>query len=143
MTYKPEIVEAMKRVDAAWGSPQFPKFPPLDLMFALAHLVGHLENRLDHEALETWPYVEQGYDQIPKDECRPLRDKPSRSAIDPNVELALKTLDAKMGDDIEGQVWLNLMANVLGQLCALQGVKPIFFEPIIEQAWGGQKTAEA
>lgn len=143
MAYKPEIVEAMKRVDAAWGSPRFPKFPPLDVMFALAQLVGRLECRLGHEALDTWPYVDQGFDQIPEEECKPSRDKPSRKAIDLNVEMALKALDSKMGTDIEAQVWLNLLANVLGQLCALQGVKTTFFEPIIEQAWGVQEEAQA
>jgi len=145
MDYKPEIVEAMKRVDAAWGSPQFPKFPLLDLMFLLARLIGRLEEQTGQDVLSTWPYVEQGFEQIPKSECPPLRDQPSRGSIEPNVETALKALDRHMGNDLQAQTWINLFANVLGQLCALQGVKPAFFEPLIEKAYGSHtgQTPEA
>lgn len=134
MSFKPEIVEAMKRLEKALGSPAFPKFPMLDMMAALARLVGQYEHKLGHTLFDTRAYIEAGHEQIPAEE-HGQKSSPKRLPLRVNVEAAIAAIHKHMDGHVDEQTQLNLFANVLGQLCALRGLDTTAYDLFIEEAF--------
>lgn len=118
---RPEITRAMACLESAVGSPRFPKIPLVDTLQGLIDLMFAYEAKLGLEAGSTWPYIEAGWDQV--DELdRGTVSLESRPSLRINVEAVIDNVERARDESIEDGVWLNLLANVIGQISALLGI---------------------
>lgn len=132
---------ALERLTRAVGTPHSLKSLPFAAILGLASLVGNLERLTLRKKHSCSHQIGEGYRNVP--DYTP-RDR-EIEAPDIYVEMVILNVQTQMGITgdvaIGSAVWLRVLANALGQIAAVHGVRPTVIKKLIGEAW--EKTPQA